>query len=275
MYSVQGYKCVSYSIIIYSFQNNRVCELTSSVFCSSLCLFRWNNDSLGHLWNILYQKEPSQLCFTSYSSGSDTEQTLSENKDHNNTWTSFDTLVKTHRGNVKISHINANSIAGFQFIEIKNWLTRGRFDILAISETKLDKTYPDSQFAIQGFCMCQSDRNIYGGGLMIFIRSDLCFTVTKELGDQNGIDLSNFRTECMILKVKVAKSWLTVMAIYRLPSIPTSHWKFELSRLFEVVKAFPNNAICVADFNSNLLDPKDSSHLNELITGSIQYQKFD
>ena len=163
------------------------------------------------------------------------EQTLTENEDHNNTWTSFDTLVKTHRRNVKIGHINANSIAGFKFHEIKNWLMRGRFDILAISETKLDKTYPDSQFAIQGFRVCRSDRNIYGSGLMIFVRSDLCFTVTKELGDQNGIDTSNFRTEHIILKVKVAKFWLTVMAIYRPPSIPKSQWKLELSRLFEVV----------------------------------------
>ena len=69
MYSVQGYKCVSYGIIMYSFQKNKVCELTSSVFCSSLCLFRRNNYtfsvvSLGRLWNILYEKEPLQLCFT-------------------------------------------------------------------------------------------------------------------------------------------------------------------------------------------------------------------
>lgn len=166
---------------------------------------------------------------TSYSSCSDTDQTLNENEDHNNTWTSFDTLVKTHRRNVKIGHINANSIGGVKFHEIKNWLMRGRFEI---------KTYPDSQFAIQGFRMCRLDRNIYGGGLMIFVRSDLCFTVTKELGDQNGIDTSNFRTEHIILKVKVAKSWLTVMVIYRPPSIPTSPLKFELSRLFEVVTTF-------------------------------------
>ena len=43
MYSVQGYKCVSYGIIIFSFQKSKVCQLTSSVFCSSLCLFRRNN----------------------------------------------------------------------------------------------------------------------------------------------------------------------------------------------------------------------------------------
>ena len=100
---------------------------------------------------------------------------------------------------------------------------------------------------------------------MTFVRSDLCFTVTKELGDQNGIDTSNFSTEHIILKVKVAKSWLTVMAIYRPPSIPTSQWKFELNRLFEVVTTFPNDVICVGDFNSNLLDPKDSGHLNNLL----------
>lgn len=100
---------------------------------------------------------------------------------------------------------------------------------------------------------------------LIFVQSDLCFTVTKELGDQNGIDTSNFRTEHIILKVKVAKSWLTVMAIYRPPSIPTSQWKFELSRLFKVVTTFPNDVICVGDFNCNLLDPKDGGHLKDLL----------
>ena len=47
----------------------KVCELTSSVLCSSLCLFRRNNYTfsvvnLGRLWLILYEKEPLQLCFT-------------------------------------------------------------------------------------------------------------------------------------------------------------------------------------------------------------------
>ena len=56
---------------MYSFQKNKVYELTSSVFYSSftsLCLFRRNNYTfgvvnLGRLWNILYEKEPLQLCF--------------------------------------------------------------------------------------------------------------------------------------------------------------------------------------------------------------------
>ena len=170
-----------------------------------------------------------------------------------------------HRRNVKIGHINASSIAGFKFHEIKNWLMRGRFGILVISETKLDETYPGSQFAIPGFRICRSDRNIYGGGVMVFVRSDMCFTVIKELGDNNGIDASNFRTDHIILKVKIAKSWLTVMAIYRPPSIPSSQWKFELRMLFEVVTTFSNDIMCVGDFNSNMLDPKGGGHLEDLL----------
>ena len=67
MYSMQGYKCVSYGTIMHSFQNNKVCELTSSVFYNSLCLFRRNNYtfgvvSWGRLWNILYEKAGVLLC---------------------------------------------------------------------------------------------------------------------------------------------------------------------------------------------------------------------
>ena len=56
---MQGYKCVSHGTIMYSFQKNKVCELTLSVFCGSFCLFRRNNYtfsvvSLGCLGNILY-----------------------------------------------------------------------------------------------------------------------------------------------------------------------------------------------------------------------------
>lgn len=90
-------------------------------------------------------------------------------------------MRKKHWANLKIGHINANGIAGFKFHEIKRWLLSGRLDILIISETKLDRTFPNSQFYIQGFCMSSNDRNIHGGGLMAFVRSDICSTLVKDL----------------------------------------------------------------------------------------------
>ena len=59
------------------------------------------------------------------------------------------------------------------FYEIRTWLLSGRFDILVISETKIDGSFPDSQFQVEGFRLCRSDRKAGGRGLMIYVRSDI------------------------------------------------------------------------------------------------------
>ena len=51
----------------------------------------------------------------------------------------------------------------------------GRLDLLVISESKIDVSFPDSMFHVEGFRLCRSDRKAVGGGLMVFVRSDVCF----------------------------------------------------------------------------------------------------
>ena len=41
--------------------------------------------------------------------------------------------------------------------------------ILVISETKIDRSYPDSQFKLQGYDMFRKDRAKEGGGLLVYI----------------------------------------------------------------------------------------------------------
>ena len=41
--------------------------------------------------------------------------------------------------------------------------------ILVISETKIDRSYPDSQFKLQGYNMFCMDRAKGGGGLLVYI----------------------------------------------------------------------------------------------------------
>ena len=91
----------------------------------------------------------------------------------NETWNEFDTGLLKRRTNVKIGHVNGNFIAGIKFHENKTWLLDGRFDILVFSETKIDSTFPDSQFHIFRFRMCRADRTKGGGGLRLFP----CFSV--------------------------------------------------------------------------------------------------
>ena len=90
----------------------------------------------------------------------------------------------------------------------------GRFDIiiiiLLITETKIDATFSNSQFNVEELRMYRVERNAHGGGLMIFIRSDICFHGVTRF----NIDMSSFRTWSMLLKVKINKSWFAIVGIY-------------------------------------------------------------
>jgi hypothetical protein len=44
-------------------------------------------------------------------------------------------------------------------------------DLLIISETKLDESFNDNLFSVDGYKVQRRDRNQYGGGLLTFIRS--------------------------------------------------------------------------------------------------------
>ena len=53
-------------------------------------------------------------------------------------------------------------------------IVKDNIDVLIISESKLDDSFPDSQFLIEGFGKpFRLDRNRNGGGIMLFIRSDI------------------------------------------------------------------------------------------------------
>ena len=52
-------------------------------------------------------------------------------------------------------------------------MINGNTDILIIFETKLDETFPSSQFSFYSFCdPYRFDRNRNGGGTMLYIRQD-------------------------------------------------------------------------------------------------------
>ena len=49
--------------------------------------------------------------------------------------------------------------------------------ILMITETKIDESFPVFQFSIQGFCTpFRLDRNKNGGGILLYIRSNIIST---------------------------------------------------------------------------------------------------
>ena len=71
-----------------------------------------------------------------------------------------------------LGQLNINSIRNkFDFLAQQ---VKGNIDILMISETKLDESFPVGQFLIDGYSVpFRFDRNGNGGGILLYIREDI------------------------------------------------------------------------------------------------------
>ena len=81
---------------------------------------------------------------------------------------------------VIIGHVNINSIRN-KFEPLVSFINNN-LDILMISETKIDDTFPDSQFLINDFSVpYRLDRTAKGGGILLYIREDIPTKRTRKV----------------------------------------------------------------------------------------------
>ena len=87
-------------------------------------------------------------------------------------FTNLKNIRANNMKNVIIGQLNINSLRNkfHSLVEI----IHGNLDILVITETKLDHTFPEKQFLIPGYRKpYRKDRNRNGGGVMIYVREDI------------------------------------------------------------------------------------------------------
>ena len=71
-----------------------------------------------------------------------------------------------------IGHLNINSLRNR--FELLTHQIKDNLDILMIYETKLDESFPASQFFMKGFSsLHRLDRNCNGGGILLYIRENI------------------------------------------------------------------------------------------------------
>ena len=81
-------------------------------------------------------------------------------------------LRKKYFNHLIIGNLNINSLRN-KFEDLKI-LVKGKIDIIDITESKLDHTFPDSSFRVSGYNKpFRKDRNRNGGGILVFIRDDI------------------------------------------------------------------------------------------------------
>ena len=107
-----------------------------------------------------------------------------------------------------MSHLNINSL-GNKFESIKPIISPN-FDIVLVSETKLDEPFQNNQFSISSYRMFRKDRNCFGGGLCIHVKENIAF---KQLNSHLDKE-----TEVIYLEINVRlRKWL-IVGLYNSPS---------------------------------------------------------
>ena len=119
------------------------------------------------------------------------------------------TINGYYKNNFKIGHLNVNSILG-KADKVINLLDECAFDILFITESKIDGTTSSSLFAHSQYCIIRRGRKRGGGGLLVYIRSNV--TAHRQ------INLEPEGVESICLHVKgYANNWFLICACYRSP----------------------------------------------------------
>ena len=131
------------------------------------------------------------------------------------------------------------------------------FDILTLNETRLDSTFLDCEVQIPGYDIVRSDRNRYGGGVAIYIRTIIPYIIRK--------DLLQDTLELLCIEVRKPKSKPVLISTwYRPPSA-----KIELFQKFEnFLKLIDNedkDIIITGDLNCNFSEHTQNQATSKLI----------
>ena len=141
-----------------------------------------------------------------------------------------------------VGQLNINSIRNkFDFLAQQ---VKGNIDILMISETKLDESFPVGQFLINGDSVSSRfDRNGNGGGILLYIREDI---PSKLLSIYQ--DIARFSVE---INLRGNKKWL-LSCSYNPKKVRISNHLAELSKSTDSYLTKSDQLLFLGDFNAGV-----------------------
>ena len=120
---------------------------------------------------------------------------------------------------------------------------------MTIQETKIDSTFPSSQFHVEGFNFYRRDRVKGGGGIVVYIRDNIAASRKKLRGKC---------VESMLFDMKIGQRQFAYITAYKPPSVDNNTFKRELYDLLDEVNSLSDNVIFTGDLNSDILHPLDN-----------------
>ena len=133
-----------------------------------------------------------------------------------------------------IAQLNINSLRN-KFASLSTMI-KDYVDLLLISETKIDSSFPTAQFHIDGYTIHRRDRDENGGGLLLYVPSALLKTDSE---------IEAFYVDLSIIK----KKWLCC-SYNPNKTFMTKHLA-EICRNRDLFSSEYDNFFLLGDFNSH------------------------
>ena len=143
--------------------------------------------------------------------------------------------------NIILGHLNINSLRNK--IESVKEIFNNNIDILLLSETKLDESFPSNMFSMEGFRMFRKDRNQTGGGLIFYVNENIACRVI----DLNITDIEVIAIEVIFKNIR----WI-LLGLYKPPSTNDKVFLEQLNKALNKATEKYDCFILVGDFNMTI-----------------------
>ena len=148
-----------------------------------------------------------------------------------------------HCSGLRICHFNSASI--FPKIEELRTIFDGvNFDVIGVTESWLKPYHTSKSIALKGFNSFRNDRVSRGGGILIYVKDNICVSIIKQSHCT--------KTEYLFLELRYSGVKVLFCCLYN------SHSSNDISLFLNelnVVCPQYSNIILTGDFNLDLLDP--------------------
>ena len=163
-------------------------------------------------------------------------------------------------------------------------VVRDRLDILVLTETHLDSSFPTEQFLLDGFKIpYRQDRNKNGGDIMIYIREDI---PSKVLNKHTFPDLifehndSLGPIEGLFLEINLRKSKWLLFGSYHRPKQNDDYYFDKLTYALDIYAKDYQKFLLTGDFNIEDHEPILNSFLYQqnsknLVKGKTCFKSVD
>ena len=164
-----------------------------------------------------------------------------------------------------IGNLNVNSLPN-KFEQLKD-IVMQHIDILVLTETKLDDTFPTAQFLVNGFSEpYRRDRNRKGGGVMVYIREDIS---RSKLLDKHVFP---FDMEGLFVELNFRKCKWLLFGTYHPPSQADIYHFDNLDKAFDTYSSYEKRLL-IGDFNTETCEPRLDSLIYKHVLQNLVKEK--